>query len=195
MDLRYEALNPARWSDLEAVFGAKGCSIARQCWCMAYRRVGSCKPAAGQTIAQANRGTFKALVDAGQFTGLLAYRGDVPVGWLSFGPREDFKRLANSTIMKPVDEQPVWSVICFVVPAPQRRQGVARALLNAAIAHCRAHGVDLIEAYPVDRPEQQHPQDLWFGPRRMFDAVGFEEVACRKPGRPVLRLHPVDAGP
>ena len=30
-----------RWPDLEAIFGAKGCSVARGCWCMAYRVSGS----------------------------------------------------------------------------------------------------------------------------------------------------------
>ena len=189
MNLSFEPLTPARWPDLEAVFGAKGCSIARQCWCMAYRKTGSTKVTEGQTIAATNRASLKRQVDAGQFTGLLAYSGDAPVGWLSFGPREDFKRLANSPIMKPVDDQPVWSIICFVVPAPQRRQGVAKALLDAAISYCREHGVTLLEAYPVDKAETQaDPQTLWFGPRRMFDVVGFDEIACRKPGRPVLRL-------
>ena len=193
MNLSFEPLTPARWPDLEAVFGAKGCSIARQCWCMAYRKNGSTKVTAGQTIAATNRASLKALVDAGQFTGLLAYSGDAPVGWLSFGPREDFKRLANSPIMKPVDDQPVWSIICFVVPAPQRRQGVAKALLDAAIGYCKARGIQLLEAYPVDKPGPIDAQNLWFGPRRMFDAVGFTEVACRKPGRPVLRLEATKA--
>lgn len=193
MDLTVEPLTPARWPDLETVFGAKGCSIARQCWCMAYRKTGSTKVSEGQTIASTNRVSLKALVDAGKFIGLLAYSGDAPVGWLSLGPREDFKRLANSPIMKPVDDLPVWSIICFVVPAPQRRQGVAKALLDAAITHCQAHGIQLLEAYPVDKPGPIDPQNLWFGPRRMFDAVGFTEVACRKPGRPVLRLDAIQA--
>ena len=34
-------LTPARWDDFEAVFNARGCSVARGCWCMYYRRSGS----------------------------------------------------------------------------------------------------------------------------------------------------------
>ena len=40
MELTVLPLTPERWLDLEAVFQAKGCSIARSCWCMAYRRSG-----------------------------------------------------------------------------------------------------------------------------------------------------------
>jgi GNAT superfamily N-acetyltransferase len=90
--------------------------------------------------------------------------------------------------MKPVDEQPVWSVICFVVPAEFRGQGVARALLKAAIPWAAQQGATLLEAYPVDKAGPARPDSLWFGPKGMFDAAGFTEVARRKPERPVVRL-------
>ena len=32
---------------------------------------------------------------------------------------------------------------------------------------------------------------LWFGVKSMFDNAGFEEVARRKPHRPVVRIKPV----
>ena len=67
------------------------------------------------TRSQANRAALKALVDAGKPPGLIGYRGKVPVGWVSIGAREDYARLRRSPVMKAVDEQPVWSVICFVV--------------------------------------------------------------------------------
>ena len=47
---------------------------------------------------------------------------------LSIGPREEYARLKKSPVMKAVDERPVWSVICFVVPSEYRGQGVAQAL-------------------------------------------------------------------
>ena len=182
-------LTPARWDDFEAVFNARGCSVARGCWCMYYRRSGS-EPAGarGQTRAQANRAAFKALVDGGTFTGLIGYRGKEPVGWLSFGPRRDFAKLVRSPVMKAVDDQPVWSIICFVVPAEHRGQGVARALLDAAIEHARRRKVRLLEAYPVDKPKRSNDDFMWFGAASMFDDAGFAEVARRKPTRPVVRL-------
>ena len=99
------------------------------------------------TRAQANRAGLKALVDAGNPPGLIGYRGKVPVGWVSIGPREEYARLTRSPVMKPVDDQPVWSVVCFVVPSEYRGQGVAQALLDGAIAYAKKQGVTLVEAY------------------------------------------------
>src|SRR5437879_332161 len=94
MRLTVLPITHGRWADLEAVFKAKGCSVARGCWCMAYRRSGAEKPlAAGTSRAEANRADLKALVDAGKAPGLIAYRGRVPVGWVSLAPREEFARL------------------------------------------------------------------------------------------------------
>jgi len=188
--LAIRPLTPARWPDLEAIFKARGCSVARGCWCMYYRRSGGHAPPAGTTRAQANRSDFKALVDAGEFTGLIAYRGRTPVGWLSLGPREVYAKLERSPIRKPVDDQPVWSIICFVVPAEFRGTGVARALLDGAIAFARRRKVKLLEAYPVDRRGRSSDDSMWFGAKSMYDAAGFEEVARRKPERPVVRLRP-----
>src|SRR5262245_66695981 len=84
MKLTVLPITPDRWPDLEAVFAAKGCSVARGCWCMAYRRSGA--PAAlppGKTRSQAYRGELKTLVNAGRPPGLIGYRGDVHVGWRS----------------------------------------------------------------------------------------------------------------
>lgn len=189
MKLTIAPLTPDRWSDLEAVFQAKGCSIARGCWCMAYRRSGSGEPLPrGMSRAQANRAGLKALVDAGKPPGLIGYRGKVPVGWISIGPREDYAKLARSPVMKPIDDRPVWSIICFVVPSEFRGQGVAQALLQGAIAYAKKHGARLVEAYPVDRPGRSKDQDMWFGAKAMYDRAGFKEVARRKPLRPIVRI-------
>jgi GNAT superfamily N-acetyltransferase len=90
--------------------------------------------------------------------------------------------------MKPVDEQAVWSVVCFVVPSEHRRQGVANALLAGAVEYARKRGVSLLEAYPIDKPDRIADDSLWFGTKSMYDAAGFEEVARRRPARPVVRL-------
>jgi len=192
MKLTVRPLTPERWPDLEALFNAKGCSVARGCWCMFYRRSGAREPLpAGTTAAKANRAGLRKLVDAGTPPGLIGYRGKEPVGWVSLGPREDYPKLQRSPVMKPVDEKPVWSIICFVVPSEHRGQGVARALLDGAIAYAGKQGATLLEAYPVDKPGRSHDEAMWFGAKSMYDNAGFEEVARRKPQRPVVRLKPV----
>ena len=47
--------------------------------------------------------------------------------------------------MKAVDDQPVWSIICFVVPLEFRGEGIARALLDAAIAYAKKRGAPQLE--------------------------------------------------
>jgi ribosomal protein S18 acetylase RimI-like enzyme len=188
MRLTVAPLTPDRWPDLEAIFNARGCSVARGCWCMAYRISGAREPPPGKTRAQANRAGLKSLVKTGDPPGLIGYRGEVPVGWVSIGPREEYAKLRRSPVMKAVDEQPVWSIICFVVPTEYRGQGVARALLEGALAYARKQGATLVEAYPVDKPGRSNDEDLWFGAKSMYDKAGFKEVARRKPRRPVVRI-------
>jgi predicted GNAT family acetyltransferase len=179
-------LTRARWADLEAVFMARGCSVARGCWCMFYRQEGT--RLGGAERARKNKAELKALVAAGKEPGLIAYEGEKPVGWVTLGPREDFKRLKNSRVMKAVDHTPVWSVVCFVVPSEHRGRGVAKALLKGAIKHAREKAAKVLEAYPIDKPGPSSPNDLWFGTKSMYDAAGFSVAARRKPERPVVRL-------
>ncbi len=189
MKLTVYPLMPERWSDLEAIFNAKGCSFARGCWCMDYRLSGSRGPLPPATTrAQANRSALKALVDSGRTPGLVGYHGKIPVGWVSLGPREDYAKLQRSSVMKAVDDQPVWSIVCFVVPSQYRGQGVARALLDGAIMYAKKQGAVLLEAYPVDKPGRSNDEFMWFGAKSMYDDAGFEEVSHRKPQRPIVRL-------
>jgi ribosomal protein S18 acetylase RimI-like enzyme len=188
MKLTVLPLTPGRWRDLEGVFGARGCSAARGCWCMAYRRSGRRPVPKGVTRGEANRTDLRALVDHGMSPGLIAYRGSLPVGWISIAPREEFAKLERSPVMKPVDDKPVWSIVCYIVPSEHRRQGVGHALLQGAVAYARKRGAKLIEAYPVDRPGRSRDVEMWFGSKSMYDRAGFKEVARRKPGRPIVRL-------
>jgi GNAT superfamily N-acetyltransferase len=189
MALTVRPLTPERFGDLEAIFEAKGCSVARGCWCMYYRASGKgdlTRPGDGQRAS--SKGALKRLAARDPPPGLIGYRGDTPVGWISLGPREDYAKLAKSPVMKPVDEQPVWSIVCFVVPSAFRKQGVARELLDGAVRYARKRGVGLLEAYPVDKAEPTAADASWFGSKRMFDEAGFDEVARRRPDRPVVRL-------
>jgi GNAT superfamily N-acetyltransferase len=75
----------------------------------------------------------------------------------------------------------VWAIVCFYVPRRQRGQGVARALLRAAVDFAAAHGADIVEAYPVD-PDS--PSYRYMGSVPMFEAEGFVET-----GRVGTRRH------
>jgi GNAT superfamily N-acetyltransferase len=172
-----------RWSDLVELFGRPGASIARGCFCMYYRKTGG----SGIGPGAENRRAMKSLVDRGIVPGLIGYQDGRPVGWISLGPREGYPKLQRSPVMKPIDDKPVWSIICFFVDSKARGQGVSEKLLKAAIAYARSHGARLLEAYPVDKEEPSHADFMWFGAKTMYDRAGFKEVARRKETRPVVR--------
>ena len=185
--LEVHPLTSSRFDDLVALFNGRGGSQVRSCWCMYYRRSGRTDVPAGMTYADCNRQALKALVDSRVVPGLIGYRDGQPVAWVSLGPREQYRKLAKSPVMKPVDDKPVWSVICFYTALEARHAGVSAAMLRHAARFARESGATLLEAYPVDRPERARDDAMWFGAKRMYDAAGFREVARRKPGRPIVR--------
>ncbi len=187
MDIAAYPLTPERWPDFEAIFDARGCSIARGCWCMYFRESGKLDLPQGMTPPAFRKQQMQALVTEGPPPGLLGYQGEEPVGWVALAEREAYPRLKRSPVAKPVDDQPVWSVTCFVVPSRFRHQGVATALLHAAIDHATERGVRILEAYPVDKPGRTDDNWLWYGTLGMYEKAGFIEVARRRPERPVVR--------
>jgi GNAT superfamily N-acetyltransferase len=184
MKLEIHPLTKDRWNDLVELFGRPGGSIVRGCWCMYYRKSGG---GSGVGPGEPNKRALKSLVDGGYVPGLIGYENGSPVGWVSLSPREDYAKLRRSPVMKPVDEKPVWSIVCFFVDKHSRGKGVSEALLKGAIDYARSHGATLVEAYPVDKPDPSHPDFMFFGAKRMYDRAGFKEVARRKETRPVVR--------
>ncbi len=167
-----------RWPDMVEMFDRP---IVRTCFCMYYRKSGDTGP------GDVNRRSMKALVDGGAVPGLIGYEDGVPVAWVSLGPREDYDRLERSPIMKPVDDRPVWSIVCFFVDEQARGRGLSARMLRAAADYARSQGVRLLEAYPVDRDGRSHPDTMFFGAKSMYDRAGFREVARRKATRPIVR--------
>lgn len=188
MKLTIHPLTAARWPDVETIFLAKGCSVARGCWCMYYRLSGAPLPVPpGMTRGKLYREKLRDRAYSAEPPGLIAYHGKTPVGWVTLGPREEFTKLQRSPVMKPVDDKPVWSIVCFVVPQIYRGQGVAGALLDGAVAYARKRGATLVEGYPMDRRDRPRDDAMWFGTKSMFDRAGFKEVVRRKPRRPIMR--------
>ncbi len=137
-----------------------------------------------------NHRNMKALVDSGAIPGILAYSSDEPVGWCSIAPREEFPTLARSRILKPVDDQPVWSVVCFFIARSQRRMGLTVKLLQAAIEHARANGARIVEGYPVEPKEGKAPDVFMYtGLFSAFKQAGFTEVIRRSETRPIMRYN------
>jgi GNAT superfamily N-acetyltransferase len=188
-DLEIEPLTPGRFHDLAALFEEGG--DPKWCWCVFFRFRGRDWT---NSTADDNRAALKVLTGRALAPGLVAYRGDRAVGWVSLGPREDYERLAYSKLLAPVDDTPVWSIVCFVVSRTARGQGVATGLLTCAIDFAREHGATTLEAYPVDPGAARVPAANAFGgPLAMFEKAGFLVVERRQwnastPVRLIVRM-------
>jgi len=174
-------LTEARWSDFERLFGPNGgCG---GCWCTWWRI----------SRADYSRLTYdekkiitRTIVQKGKVPGLLAYKGDVPVGWVAVAPRSEFPTLDRSRVLARVDNQPVWSINCFFIEKHQRRQGLMSVLIRAAVDYARSQGAAIVEAYPYDPVGKTSSGSLYYGVASTFAAAGFVEVARRSPNHPVM---------
>ncbi len=135
----------------------------------------------------ANKRAFRALVRNGRARGVLAYVGPRIAGWCALGQRSDFPALQRSRVLKPVDDAPVWSIVCFFILPPFRRQGLSTRLLEAAVAYARSAGARAVEGYPVDPDRDYPPAFAWTGLAASFRHARFEEIARRSPSRPIMR--------
>ena len=181
--LVFHPLVPDRWTDLERLFGARG--ACGGCWCM-WWRLAHAEFERGK--GEGNRRALRRLVAAGEEPGLLAYAEDEPVGWVAVAPRPKLRRLERSRILAPVDDRPVWSVVCFFVTKSQRACGVSVRLLEAAAQHVQRRGGRIVEGYPSE-PQGRLPEAFAYtGVASAFRQAGFVEVARRSPTRPIMRL-------
>ncbi len=140
---------------------------------------------------ESNRQKFHQIVQSGAEPGLLAYNGNDPIGWVAVAAREQYPLLEKSRVLAKVDDQPVWSVVCFFIAKGHRRQGVSKALLNAAIKFVRDGGAKIIEGYPVPPKEGGNVEVFSYtGLGPIFAQAGFEVVVRRgKAGRGVWRKY------
>jgi GNAT superfamily N-acetyltransferase len=145
------------------------------------------------STAAENRAGLRDLADADPPPGLVAYLEGRVIGWVSVGPRESYDRLGSSKLLAPVDERPVWSIVCFVVSRRARGTGVGSALLRAAVAHAADRGAAAIEAYPLAAERGRvAAASAYQGTQSMFEREGFEVVEVRRwnrqsQPRPIMR--------
>ncbi len=177
-------LTPSCWPDFEKLFGPRG--ACGGCWCMWWRLP---RAQFAQQQGELNRQNMNTLVASGVVPGLLLYREDQPVGWCSVAPRDHFPVLARSPVLKPVDDQPVWSIVCFFVARQRRHAGVMVELLNAAVHYAGTQGARILEGYPVHPKGDKTPDVFAYtGLFSTFIQAGFHEVARRSETRPIMRF-------
>ncbi|HEY6072970.1 MAG TPA: GNAT family N-acetyltransferase [Anaerolineales bacterium] len=181
-------VTPDRWNDLATLFGERGASEG--CWCMFWR----VRRKDFQHMNSAdNREALHEITERGEEPGLLAYIDGKPVGWCSVGPRESYAALEHSSKYKRVDDQPVWSIVCFFMDSAARGQGLMNALIHGAVAYAKNHGAKIVEAYPTD----MQSDDLigkrlsgdggYMGIASAFRKAGFVEAARPSETKIIMR--------
>ena len=146
---------------------------ATHCWCLSHRlRVKDIEELGG-----GNRETaMRALCERAHPPGVVTYLDGVPVGWCNIGPRSEIPRLVHSSLIRPVDDVPVWSIVCVVVRSGHRKRGVTGHLLEGAIEYARSEGAPAVEAHPVDPPGRMDTTMAFVGTRSMFQRAGFRVI-------------------
>ena len=173
------------WKDFEKLFGDKGACAG--CWCMYWRLKQSVLDA---QKGNGNKQAMKKIIGSGNIPGIIAYAEGEPIGWCSIAPREEFSKLDNSRILKPVDEKSVWSVVCFFIHKAHRKMGLSIALLNAAKKFVKSSGGKILEGYPIEPKKDKMPDAFaWTGISAAFQSAGFKEVARRSETRPIMRFY------
>jgi len=179
----YRPVTIAEWLDLQQLFTAQG--PQNGCWCMYWRQT---RTEFHRQFGAGNRAAMQRIIESGQIPGILAYLDDQPVGWCSIAPREEFPSLDRSSTLRRVDEQPVWSIVCFFIAKSNRRAGLMRALIEAAITYAKGNGARIVEAYPVIPESMTDPRsERYTGVLSTFEELGFQVAARRSQRRVVVR--------
>jgi GNAT superfamily N-acetyltransferase len=164
---------------LEDLFGEQ--RVANCCWCM-YWRIGS---EYRKRSCDANKAAFRELVENGLPPGLLAFDGDLAVGWAQLTPRDALPWLDRRWRLERVDDAPVWSLSCFYIRKAYRKRGATSALIAAALEAAKRAGAPALEAYPLD--SKVSPSSSSTGYVTTFKRAGFRIVARHVPARPIMR--------
>ena len=149
-----------------------------------------------------NKNALKEIVNSGQTPGILAYSNGIPIGWCSVSPRKTYPRLERSRILKQIDDNPVWSIVCFFIKKEYRRKGLSLALLKAALNYIKKQGGTIAEGYPIDPKNKKYADAFAYtGLISPFRKAGFTGIPSSLPRHPARvrmgsnsRLRPLSGG-
>ncbi|MFQ5943272.1 MAG: GNAT family N-acetyltransferase [Anaerolineales bacterium] len=183
--MEFHPVTEERWGDFEKLFGPNGAYSG--CWCMWWRITRSEFDRNGN---RGNRKAMRSIVESGIVPGILGYEGGEPIGWCSVAPREDYGSLNRSRVLKPIDDQHVWSIVCFFIHREHRKQGVGRMLIEGAVQYAADQGAKIVEAYPTKpRGKRLGPESSFMGIPEVFESAGFQKVADASEAKAIMRYY------
>jgi GNAT superfamily N-acetyltransferase len=186
--------NEATAEDLALVFGS---TDAGRCRCQRFKVQGWIWRDSTQEQREAalEQQTACGVPDASRTSGLVAYAGEEPVGWVAVEPRPAYPKLRSSRVPwtgreEDRDDDGVWSVTCFVVRRGFRRRGLTYVLARATVPHARGRGARALEGYPMVVPPGKVVTwgEMHVGARQVFEEAGFVQVSAPTLRRVVMRV-------
>lgn len=181
--LVFQPLTPERMDDLGTVLRG---NFGAGCWCMFPRLTDAQTrqlPGEG-TLSPRKREAMTRLAARDRSPGLLAYAGNEPIGWIAVAPRDELTRLIRSRATPPADDTPVWVIPCITVRKGYRGQGIAVALIQAAVTYAGTQGAPAVEAYPRAGGERTGDDNAYFGTEPLFRRAGFQVIRPPLDNRP-----------
>ncbi|MGH2621485.1 MAG: GNAT family N-acetyltransferase [Anaerolineales bacterium] len=148
------------------------------CWCMYPRltRATAAELPRPGSESDRRRTAMTRLARRRRAPGLLAYQGDQAVGWVAIAPRPELLRTESSRTTPRVDDEEVWVIPCITVRPTVRGQGVAVALVQAAVAYAAERGAPAVEAYPRAGNARTNDDNAFFGTEPLFRRAGFRVI-------------------
>ncbi len=139
---------------------------------------------------EGNKRAMKQIVDSGEVAGIILYLEQTPVAWCSVAPRKQFASLNRSRVLKQIDDQPVWSIVCFFVSKAYQKQDLTIHLIRAAVDFVQKNKGRIVEAYPtVPRNKTLPPFSSYMGIPSMFEKAGFVECARPSVSKIIMRYY------
>lgn len=190
--LRIVPANEASFADLQVVFGTRG--SAANCQCQRYKLAP--REAFAKFPVEERQHRFRLQTacgnpDAPDTSGLIAFAGQEPVGWVAVEPRPNYCGLLRNQRVPwigrqaPAHDLSIWAITCVFVRVGHRRAGIAHALVTAAVKFAQSRGAAAIEAYPIVAGATWDEEHV--GSPGMYAAAGLSVVNQPTKRRLVMR--------
>lgn len=180
-------LTPERAGDFLHLFDGPGFADNPDwsgCFCRFYHYDHDAGDWGGQSGA-VNRSAACDLIAARRMRGWLAMLNGEAVGWINAARKDSYAALAGDDV-PGADPVRTGMIVCFLIAPDYRGRGLARLLMQAAIAGFRQQGLSAVEAKPAINP--QRAASNYHGPFAMYLSAGFEHVGEFSEHQHLVRL-------
>ena len=182
-------LEPDLWPAFEDLFGRQGACYG--CWCTHFRLPPAVRR---ENDRQRNKDFIRARIETGPPPGLLAFDGgqggrlDADRSARRRAGVEQCRPCVGTAGARASGRSGHLGDLLLFHPQLGPGRGLSHRLVAAGIDYARERRRALLEACPMDQSRDSRSVGLFVGSTRVFERAGFERVAERKAGRPLMRL-------